>query len=98
MDFGNEERPFGHAADWGGWVLKLGGAGGAWVVIASQSMGLPVVSFRSGGIPEAVADGETGILVDEKDEAGLAAGVLRLMTETLRPVFPRVRYFIVGGL
>ena len=37
------------------------------VFVEAQAMGLPVVSFASGGIPEAVANNETGFLVAEKD-------------------------------
>jgi colanic acid/amylovoran biosynthesis glycosyltransferase len=42
-------------------------------------MGLPVVSTFSGGIPEAVKNGETGLLVPEGDSAALAEAILRLM-------------------
>jgi glycosyltransferase involved in cell wall biosynthesis len=42
-------------------------------------MGLPVVSFASGGIPEAVADGETGFLVRERDWRALGNRMLLLL-------------------
>lgn len=38
----------------------------------------PVVSTRAGGIPEAIADGENGFLVDVKDSRGLAKKVALL--------------------
>ena len=51
------------------------------VFIEAQAMGLPVVSTRSGGIPEAVKDGETGLLVAERDPWALADAILRLMQD-----------------
>ncbi len=49
------------------------------VFIEAQAMGLPVVSTLSGGIPEAVRHGETGLLVTEKDASGLAEAILLLL-------------------
>jgi colanic acid/amylovoran biosynthesis glycosyltransferase len=51
------------------------------VFIEAQAMGLPVVSTLSGGIPEAVKNGETGLLVAERDSAALAEAILRLMDD-----------------
>jgi len=51
------------------------------VFAEAQAMGLPVVSFSSGGIPEAVADGETGLLATESDSKRLAACILRLLED-----------------
>ncbi len=44
-------------------------------------MGLPVASFASGGIPEAVTHGETGLLAPERDWRALAANILTLLTD-----------------
>ncbi len=51
------------------------------VFIEAQAMGLPVVSTLSGGIPEAVKNGETGLLVAERDSTALAEAILRLMQD-----------------
>lgn len=42
------------------------------VFVEAQAMGVPVVSFRTGGIPEAVEDGVTGFLGKERDWEFLA--------------------------
>jgi glycosyltransferase involved in cell wall biosynthesis len=51
------------------------------VFVEAQAMGLPVVSFASGGIPEAVAHDKTGFLVTEKDSEALATKILSLLTD-----------------
>lgn len=51
------------------------------VFAEAQAMGLPVVSFASGGIPEAVAHGKTGFLANEQDSESLAAYILRLLED-----------------
>ena len=43
-------------------------------------MGLPVASFASGGIPEAVEHGVTGLLAPERDVNVLANNILMLLT------------------
>jgi colanic acid/amylovoran biosynthesis glycosyltransferase len=42
---------------------------------------LPVVSTRHSGIPEHVKDGATGLLVAERDVAGMAAAMARLLAD-----------------
>ncbi len=49
------------------------------VFAEAQSMGLPVVSFASGGIPEAVADEQTGFLTAARDWSGLSDRLLCLL-------------------
>jgi len=49
------------------------------VFIEAQSMGLPVVTFNSGGISEAVAHNRSGFLVLEKDVGALSERLLSLL-------------------
>jgi len=51
------------------------------VFVEAQAMGLPVASFATGGISEAVAHGETGLLADEGNVAGLSSHILRLLRD-----------------
>ncbi len=58
-----------------------GDAEGFGIVVAeAQAMGLPVVSFSTGGIPEAVADCSTGFLVAERNWEEVASCILHLLT------------------
>ncbi len=52
------------------------------VVMEAMAVGLPVVAFRDGGVPEMVVDGETGILVDTGNREALAAAVLTLARDS----------------
>ncbi len=55
------------------------------VFLEAQAMQTPVVSFHSGGVVEAVADGETGLLCAEKDIEALADNIeILLNDESLR--------------
>ncbi len=47
-------------------------------VLEAMAMGLPVVSTRHAGIPEAVLDEETGFLVDEWDHIAMAERTVEL--------------------
>lgn len=59
-----------------GWTEAFG-----LVYAEAQAMGLPVVSFSSGGVPEAVSHGETGFLVPERDSEGLAHYLRVVLTD-----------------
>ena len=48
------------------------------VVTEAQAMRLPVVSSDAGGLPENVADGETGFVVPRRDPRALAAMLAKL--------------------
>lgn len=49
-------------------------------VLDAMAMGLAVVGTRAGGIPEAVAHEETGLLVEPGEPRPLAAAIVRLLT------------------
>jgi glycosyltransferase involved in cell wall biosynthesis len=51
------------------------------VFTEAMSFGLPIVACRVGGIPEVIADGETGLLVDANNPEAFAAALLRLMED-----------------
>lgn len=51
------------------------------VAIESQACGTPVVAARVGGLPTAVADGVSGVLVDGHDPADYADALLPLLTD-----------------
>jgi len=50
-------------------------------LIEAMAAGVPVVSTPVAGIPEAVRDGETGLLVEPGDDAALAAALRRLLSD-----------------
>lgn len=63
-------------------VEERGDAEAFGIVFAeAQACGLPVVSFASGGIPEAVAHGETGWLASEGNVDMLAGYILQLCAD-----------------
>lgn len=51
------------------------------VYLEAQACGVPVVAGRSGGAPEAVRDGETGLVVEGRDETEVAAALTRLLSD-----------------
>lgn len=52
------------------------------VLLEAGAVGRPVVASRSGGIPEVVRDGVNGLLVAPGDDAGLAAALVALLSDT----------------
>ena len=63
-------------------TVDSGASEGFGMVFAeAQAMGLPVASFETGGIPEAVLHGETGLLARERDTAGLAQNIIALLSD-----------------
>lgn len=51
------------------------------VFVEAQAMGLPVASFATGGVPEAVVHGETGLLAPERDTTTLAQNITALLSD-----------------
>jgi glycogen(starch) synthase len=49
------------------------------VALETASMARPIVATRIGGLPEVVADGETGLLVPPEDAPALANAISRLL-------------------
>ncbi|MEB3047733.1 glycosyltransferase [Rhizobium mulingense] len=49
--------------------------------LEAEAVGTPVVAFRSGGVGEAIEEGKTGYLVEERDVAGMAEAVGRLLND-----------------
>ena len=60
-------------------VPSIREAGMPRVLLEAQAVGLPIVAFPTGGIPEAIVDGETGFLVDPPTPSELAAKILALL-------------------
>ena len=50
-------------------------------ILEAGASGLPVVSTYHGGIPDVVVDNETGLLVQERDVAGMASQMHRLLRD-----------------
>lgn len=65
-------------------------------ILEAQALGLPVISTRHADIPHIVAPGESALLSDERDIAGLAANIIRLLTD--QQCWPRMgtagRHFV----
>ena len=51
------------------------------VFLEANACSKPVVGTRSGDVPDAIVDGETGFLVDEDDAAGAAAAMRRALDD-----------------
>lgn len=54
------------------------------VAVEGMARGVPVVAFRSGGIPEILRDGREGFLIEPSDEAGMAHAVEKILADDNR--------------
>jgi len=54
------------------------------VNIEAQAMGVPVIASRDGGLPEYIAEGETGLLVPPADAESLAEAIIFLSESAQR--------------
>ena len=61
-------------------------------LLEASASGKPVVAGRSGGMPDAVREGETGLLVDPEDETSVAGAIASLLDDP-----ERARALGVGG-
>ncbi|HZH80923.1 MAG TPA: glycosyltransferase family 4 protein [Gemmatimonadales bacterium] len=50
-------------------------------VVEASASGLPVIGSRSGGLPEAVREGVTGVIVEPDDPGSVAAAAIRLLED-----------------
>jgi phosphatidylinositol alpha-1,6-mannosyltransferase len=60
---------------------RLGVEGFGISLVEASACSLPVVAGKSGGIPDAVRDGETGFLIPPEDPAAIAEAVGRLLAD-----------------
>lgn len=59
----------------------LGVEGFGIAIVEAAACGVPVVAGDAGGVPDAVRDGETGVLVPPGDAAAFAAAIGRLLAD-----------------
>ena len=62
-------------------LTTWGWEGLPFTVLEAMAAARPVVATRAGGIPEAVVDGETGLLVPRRDVAALTNALARLASD-----------------
>src|SRR5438874_1085002 len=60
---------------------RLGVEGFGISLVEASACGLPVVAGDSGGVPDAVRDGETGLLVPPEEPAAIADAICRLLAD-----------------
>jgi glycosyltransferase involved in cell wall biosynthesis len=62
-------------------VLSSNNEGTPVSLIEASAAGVPAAATAVGGVPDVVADGETGLLVNREDERALAEAIARLARE-----------------
>lgn len=85
-EYSNRIHWLGHIGDMLQWysishVLLLTSINEAFgrVVVEGLACGVPVVAFRSGGIPEIIRNGREGVLIEPDDDAGMARAVGKIL-------------------
>ncbi len=68
-------------------VLPYESATQSGIVPIAYAFERPVVATRVGGLPEAVCDGETGILVEPRNPVALAVAIIRFYEDDLESIF-----------
>ncbi|MEO1271498.1 MAG: glycosyltransferase family 4 protein, partial [Myxococcota bacterium] len=63
----------------GPWAKGLSFEGFGLTFREANACGKPVIGARTGGVPDAIEDGVTGLLIDEDDRVGLEAAILELL-------------------
>jgi glycosyltransferase involved in cell wall biosynthesis len=68
------------------WVFALPSHGEAMPmsILESMAAGIPTVATRVGGVPAAVEEGRTGILLEPRDTAALASALIALLCDERR--------------
>jgi glycosyltransferase involved in cell wall biosynthesis len=61
-------------------VLPYRSATGSGVIPLAYHFRKPVIATRTGGLPDVVVDGQTGLLVDPESPTALAAGIASVLT------------------
>lgn len=51
------------------------------VSVEAQASGCPVVTFRVGGLPEGISNGETGVVIDDISETALISALSSLLSD-----------------
>ena len=67
-------------------ALPYRSATGSGIVQVAYGAGVPVIGTRTGGLPDVVEDGISGLLVPPNDPASLAGAIERFFDEDLGPV------------
>ena len=64
--------------NWDAFVLTSLWEGLPCAVIEARMLKIPVLSYKTGGIPDVISDQQNGLLYDQKDWPSLAAGMLKI--------------------
>lgn len=60
---------------------RIGTEGLGLVLLEAMSCGTPVIGTNTGGIPSIIKNNQNGLLVKERDENGLAGGIIKILSD-----------------